>query len=70
MLFDTDCTVNLTWRTPRLCHNGQCVRVAVSGDTVVVGDSKHPNGPVLSYSRDEFRAFVEGIRLGDFDDLL
>jgi hypothetical protein len=36
----------------------------------MLGDSKHPDGPVLSYSREEFRAFVEGVRLGDFDDLL
>lgn len=70
MPFDTEYTVNLAWRTARLCHNGQCVRVAVNGDTVILGDSKHPDGPVLSYSREEFRLFAEGLRLGDFDDLL
>lgn len=70
MPFDPEYAINLAWRTARRCHNGQCVRVAVSGDDVILGDSKRPDGPVLSYSREEFRAFAESIRLGDFDDLL
>jgi len=37
---------------------------------IVIGDSKNPDGPSLSYSRAEWAAFVEGIRQGDFDDLL
>jgi hypothetical protein len=45
------------------------VRVAPSGDLIVIGDSKNPDGPVLSYSRHEWHTFVEGIRHGDFDDL-
>lgn len=60
----------LTWRIARRCNGGACVRVAANGDAVVIGDSKNPDGPVLSYSRTEFRTFVEGVRQGDFDDLL
>ncbi len=37
---------------------------------IVIGDSKNPDGPMLSYSRSEWVAFVEGIRQGDFDDLI
>jgi hypothetical protein len=59
----------LNWRVARLCNGGSCVRVAPHGDTVVIGDTKNPDGPILSYSRAEFRDFVEGIRQGDFDDL-
>ena len=40
------------------------------GSAVLIGDSKHPDGPVLTYSRAEWKTFVEGIRGGDFDDLL
>jgi len=58
------------WRVARMCNGGSCVRVAPNGDAILIGDSKNPDGPVLSYSRDEFRTFVEGIRQGDFDDLL
>jgi hypothetical protein len=57
------------WRVSRLCHTGNCVRVAVSGNNIVLGDSKLPDGPVLSYTRDEWVAFVEGVKLGDFDNL-
>ena len=59
----------LAWRIARRCNGGACVRVAVAGETVLIGDSKSPEGPVLSYSRAEWDAFVEGIRQGDFDDL-
>jgi hypothetical protein len=41
-----------------------------SGDMVVIGDSKSPDGPVLAYGRSECSAFVEGIRQRDFEDLL
>ncbi len=37
---------------------------------VLIGDSKNPDGPVLSYSREEFRTFVQGVQQGDFDDLI
>lgn len=60
---------NLQWRVARLCHSGNCVTVAANDSTIVIGNSKDPNGPVLSYSHDEWRAFVDGIRQGDFDDL-
>jgi Domain of unknown function (DUF397) len=60
----------LSWRVARKCNGGECVRVAASGDEIIIGSSKHLDGPVISYSREEFAAFVEGIRQGDFDDLL
>jgi len=37
---------------------------------ILIGDTKNPDGPVLSYSHAEWVAFVNGIRQGDFDDLL
>ena len=59
----------LSWRTAYQCNGGACIRVAADGDAVMIGSSQ-PNGPVLSYSRAEWTAFVEGIRQGDFDDLI
>jgi Domain of unknown function (DUF397) len=58
----------LSWRVARQCNGGACIRVAADGDGVVIGTSQ-PDGPVISYSRAEWTAFVEGIRQGDFDDL-
>jgi hypothetical protein len=62
---------DVSWRVARGCNGGHCVRVGVTDDDVIViADSKSPYGPVLSYSRTEFLAFADGIRRGDFDDLL
>lgn len=36
---------------------------------ILIGDTKNPDGPVLSYTRAEWVTFVNGIRQGDFDDL-
>ncbi len=60
----------LSWHVARKCNGGECVRVAAHGDEVVIGSSKHLDGPVIVYSREEWAAFVEGIRQGDFDGLL
>jgi hypothetical protein len=60
---------DLSWRIARRCNAGNCVRVAASGDVIVIGDSKSPDGPILTYSQSEWITFVEGIRHGDFDDL-
>ncbi len=32
-------------------------------------NSRDPDGPVLSYTRAEIAAFLEGIKAGEFDDL-
>jgi hypothetical protein len=48
-----------------------CVEVApAGGGGVAVRHSKHRQGPVLAYTRDEFAAFVEGAKAGEFDDLI
>jgi hypothetical protein len=36
---------------------------------VLIGDSKNADGPVLSYTRAEWVAFLEGAKNGDFDHL-
>jgi hypothetical protein len=36
---------------------------------VAVRDSKHPNGPVLTYTAAEWYAFLDGAKKGEFDDL-
>jgi hypothetical protein len=37
-----------------------CVEVATVGDTIAVRDSKDPHGPVLAFTRGEWRAFLAG----------
>ena len=60
----------LSWRTARNCDGGNCIRVATSKDKVTIGDSKNPDGPMLSYSRAEWVAFIDGIKREDIGDLL
>lgn len=48
--------------------SGNCVEVAFTGgDNVYVRDSKDPDGGVLRFTSDEWRAFVNGVRQGEFD---
>jgi len=41
--------------------------VAILDESVAVRDSKDPSGPVLVLTPHEWRAFVAGVRDGEFD---
>jgi len=48
--------------------NGNCVEVArLPGGGIGVRDSKDPQGPVLHFTSDEWKAFIGGARNGEFD---
>ena len=50
--------------------NGNCVEVASLPDGEIgVRDSKNPDGPVLRFTADEWRAFIGGARNGEFDSI-
>lgn len=44
-----------------------CVDVDRTPGSVNVRDSKHPDGPVLTFTPDEWAAFVLGVKAGEFD---
>lgn len=61
-------------------NGGQCVEVSVASGrdstvankedeplVVQVRDSKNPEGPVLTFTRSEWEAFLDGARYGEFD---
>lgn len=54
------------WRKSSASLNGDCVEFAPLADVVGVRDSKDSTGPVLVFSRDEWRAFVRSTKDGDF----
>lgn len=62
--------LDLVWRTSLSCDGGACVQVAASGQMILIADSKVTGGPVLSYTRAEFRDFIAGTKNGEFDDLI
>ena len=56
------------WRKSSYSGNGggDCVEVARSlPDAVAVRDSKNPDGPILTFSRDEWASFITRLRTID-----
>jgi hypothetical protein len=45
---------------------GDCVEVA-GGDTIRVRHSQRPDAEVIAYSPDEWQAFIDGVKAGEFD---
>lgn len=57
------------WRKSSYSNaGGDCVEVApLSGGRIGVRDSKDRNGPVLVFTSDEWRTFLNGTKGGEFD---
>jgi len=55
------------WRKSSPSGNNGCVEVAFVEDQVAVRDSKDRQGPVLMFNPVEWRAFIGGVRDGDFE---
>jgi Domain of unknown function (DUF397) len=58
---------SLDWRKSSLSNSIGCLEIAVDGDSVLVRDSKHRDGPVLGFSLLEWQQFEQGARRGEFD---
>jgi hypothetical protein len=58
-----------TWRRSSYCSGAAstCVEVAISARIVTVRDSKVPTSPTLRFTIEEWRAFVRGVRAGEFE---
>jgi hypothetical protein len=56
----------LVWHRGK-CDGGACVEVAMTGDAVMVRSSAHPDGTPVTLSRDEWEAFLAGVKEGAFD---
>lgn len=63
--------MSLVWRkAQRSTNNGACVEAAAVVGKIALRDSKDPSGPVLVYTPDEWSAFLDGAKNGEFDDLV
>ena len=56
------------WRRASICNGGECVEVASAGDGILLRHSTYPDTEV-TVSGAEWRAFVAGVKAGEFDDL-
>lgn len=60
---------NFGWLISSLCDSGACVGVARLGNDVLIGNTSDPKAPVSRFTSQEWKAFVAGVKLGDFDEL-
>jgi uncharacterized protein DUF397 len=60
-------TNGLRWLRSSHCSSGACVEVAWTGDHVLVRDTKNPHTTPMEFTADEWAAFVQGARSGEFD---
>jgi Domain of unknown function (DUF397) len=54
------------WRKSSRCGSTTCVEVAKISGQYLIRDSKDPAGTVLSFTEQEWTAFVQGVVAGDF----
>lgn len=69
MSVNASATGDIKWRVSRTCESGACVMVARQGDFILLGNTSQPDGPLYTYTRSEWKEFLAGAKLGDFDDL-
>jgi hypothetical protein len=50
--------------------DGSCVEQRRVGDVIEVRDTKDRSGPVLRFTMAEYRAWIDGVRSGEFDHLI
>jgi Domain of unknown function (DUF397) len=60
------------WRKSSASNSqGACVELAnLGGGEFAMRNSRYPQGPALIYTHAEVAALVEGVKMGEFDDLL
>jgi hypothetical protein len=57
---------NPAWKKSSRCATSNCVEVAFTEDRYLVRDSKNPDAAALSFTEQEWVAFVEGVTAGEF----
>jgi hypothetical protein len=60
----------LAWRISHTCDSGACVGVARRGEAVLIANTNDPEGSVIKFTMDEWRQFLTGAKLGDFDGII
>ena len=66
---NTQALGDMDWRVSRTCDSGACVGVARQGESVFIANTSNPESPVSTFTTDEWRQFLAGAKLGDFDGI-
>lgn len=69
MSAQTSALGDLDWHISRTCESGACVKVARRGEFVLIGNTTSPEGPISEFTTDEWRHFLSGAKMGDFDGI-
>ena len=56
-----------TWRKSNSSGDGGCVEVALTPTVIGVRDTKDRDAAELRFNAQEWRAFIEGVKRGEFD---
>jgi uncharacterized protein DUF397 len=56
---------SVAWQRSSFCSTGACVAAARVGEEILVRDSKVEGGPILSFTRAEWSAFIAGVDAGE-----
>jgi hypothetical protein len=61
----------LVWRKATASNpSGNCVELAeLESGEIAMRNSRFPSGAVITYTRAEIAAFIDGVRGGEFDDM-
>jgi len=60
---------DLDWHVSRTCDGGACIMIARHGESVLIGNTADQEGSVSIFTTEEWRQFVAGVKLGDFDHI-
>ena len=55
------------WYKSSTSGDGACVEIRIAAESVDVRNARDPSGAVLSFTYAEWRAFLSGVRLGEFE---
>jgi hypothetical protein len=69
MFAEASASEEIVWQVSSKCDSGQCVGVARRGESILITNTSGPRGPVSEFSIDEWRQFIAGVKLGDFDGI-
>ena len=65
--YSADSANCVEWRKSTYCHGDGCVEYRVDTEVIQIRDSKDKQGPVLTFTPEEWKAFTLGVKAGEFN---
>lgn len=60
----------VAWRKSSFSESGNCVEVAAQDRSMLIRDSKNPEGKILSFSSRTWQEFIQAVRRNTATDLV